>query len=136
MVQFGLNIMNKEIEKGLSDDIEHFGNEFFGVISSRELTPVVKMDAFKKLLILLKGTASNKDDFLFISGLLHRSFFWGTIDGYIEGVREYEEINKINEELIEASNEKDFEIIAREVVEENKRRRILEIHGRQNKVYQ
>ncbi len=128
--------MNREIEKGLSDGIALFGNEFFGVISSRELTPVVKIDAFQKLLILLKGTASKKDDFLFISGLLQRSFFWGTIDGYIEGVREYEEMNKINEELIEASHEKEFKIIARQVTEENTRRRILEIHGRQNKIYQ
>lgn len=125
-----------EIEKGLSDGIALFGNEFFGVISSRELAPVVKMDAFKKLLILLKGTAGKKDDFLFMSGLLQRAFFWGIADGYFDGVREYEEINKINEELIEASQDREFEVIAREVTEENARRRILEIHGRQNIVYQ
>ncbi len=88
------------------------------------------------MLILLKGTAGKKDDYLFISGLLQRSFFWGIADGYFDGVREYEEINKINEGLIEASQDKEFEVIAREVTEENARRRILEIHGRQNKVYQ
>lgn len=121
-----------EKEGCLSGHIKFFGDDNFSTISSRELSPIEKQNAFRNLLKLLGGTANSKDDFLFISRLLHRSFFWGTIDGYIEGVREYEEINKIVEGLISVSSCEEFETVAQEVIEENIWRRKLEIHGRQN----
>ena len=128
--------MSTEIEKGLSDDLVLFGNDLFDTISSREITPIAKLDAYNKLLKLLKSTADHKKDFLYVSGLLQRSFFWGFIDGYIEGIREYEDINRTIEGLIDVSYDREFETSAREVIEENSKRRLLNLHGRQYTVNQ
>lgn len=128
--------MSIEKEDVLSVHIKFFGEDNFNVICSRELPPIEKQDAFNNLLKLLKSTANEKDDFLYISGLLQKSFYWGTIDGYIEGVREYDVINRVIGSLIDVSCDQDFEMKAREVMKENSRRRILNIHERQNIIRQ
>ncbi len=128
--------MNVETKNGISNDILLFGGDLFGAISSRDVAPLIKLDAHNKLLKLLGRTADRKWDFLFVNRLIQLSLCLGYSDGYVEGIREYEEINKTVQGLIESSDDRDFEIIAKDVLEENMRRRLLNIQGRQNYICQ